>query len=163
VSDRYQIATSMVAVQVSFESGAPLLGRMFLLPRIAGHAGRETVIDRLNDGVAFFPLQVDEPRNGVVLVSKARVRFVVAPSSADDERVAAYRAAATQIGVIALFDEALSVSGVLFIDLPSQAARTLDYLNDQGRTHERLFVTLAQPGRDVFVNRSLVRYFRDST
>jgi hypothetical protein len=158
LSGSYRIETTAVGVEVTLDGGRPLVGQMFLRPSPA-HTGMETIIDRLNDTAPVFPLRVTVgPDQGVHLVNKARVRYLVAPSSGSDERVAGDRAAATQIGVTAVFDGDLSVSGVLFIGLPPQKARALDYVNDPGRE----FVTLAQPGQDVYVNRRLVRFFRDA-
>lgn len=158
MSDSYQIETATVAVEIHFETGAPLQGQVFLRPGAAAHYGTETLADRLNDGSPFFPVRVKGPGESVLLVSKARVRYVIGPSSAADERVASERAAATQVGVQAVFEDGSTTSGILFIDLPPEQCRPLDYVNDPGRH----FVALAQPGRDLFVNRALVRYFRDS-
>jgi hypothetical protein len=157
VTDLYQIQTETVSVEVTFDSGAPLVGRTFLRPS-ATHAGLETIEDRLNDAAACFPVRVDHPAPATLLVSKSRIRYVVAPSQGRDERIASERAAATQIGMTAWFDDDFSVTGILFIDLPPNLARALDYVNDA----DRKFVALAQPGRDVFVNRALIRFFHDS-
>ncbi len=156
--DTYHLETYTVTVEVSLGGGASLVGQMFLRPLAAGHGGRETVADRLNDGSPFFPLRVLEPVPATVLVGKAQVRYVLAPTPAGDERIALQRAAASQIGVTAVLDDGQTVSGILFIDLPPGHTRTLDYITLPDHT----FVEVAQPERDCFINRSRVRYFRDA-
>ncbi len=157
MSDSYQIDTCTVTVEVSLDTGPRLVGQMFLRPGAAGHTGTETVADRLNDGTPFFPLRVLQPEPATYLVGKAQVRYVLAPDSSGDERVALRRAASTQVGVVALLEDGEALSGVLFIELPPGHTRTLDYVN----LPDQQFVLMALPGHDCLINLSRVRYFLD--
>ena len=93
----------------------------------------------------------------VVLVGKAQVRYVVAPSLDDDDSVADERSSAPQLLVTAELDSGESITGVFFVDLPPGHVRTLDYVNDA----RRAFVPLAQLDREYLINRMFIKQLRD--
>jgi hypothetical protein len=152
VTSGYQIGTQAFAVEVCMASGPPLAGEMFLRP--GGVRASETVLERLNDGVAFFPLKAG---GNVLIVGKAQVRYVVTPSLDDDDSVAEERSSTPQILVTAELDSGEAITGVFFVDLPPDHVRTLDYVNDA----KRAFVALAQLDREYLINRSFIRHLRD--
>jgi hypothetical protein len=153
VASTYQIGTQSVPVEVFLVSGPRLAGEMFL--RLHAVGTLETVSERMNDGVAFFPLKSED--GSVHLVGKAQVRYVVTPSMDDDDRVSDERNHAPQVLVTAELDSGEAVTGVFFVDLPPGQVRTLDYLNDP----KRAFVPLAQLDREYLINRALIRHLRD--
>ncbi|HEX7124717.1 MAG TPA: hypothetical protein VF406_02935 [Thermodesulfobacteriota bacterium] len=159
MSDEYQIQTHVVPVEVSLGDGPHLVGHMFLRPHTAGHAGPETVADRLNDRTAFFPVRAAAPEPALLLVGKAQVRYVIAPDSGTIERVAFRRAAAVQIGASIMLDDGEVVSGIVFLDGVPGQVRPLDYLN----AIEDPFVTLVRPDQEYLINRTRIRYFVDIT
>jgi hypothetical protein len=153
VESSYQIGTQAVAVEVCMASGPRVAGDMFLRPGRV-RAG-ETVVERLNDGTPFFPLK--GPDGAVVLVGKAQVRYVVAPSLDDDDELADERSSAPQLLVTAELDSGEAITGVFFVDLPPGHVRTLDYVNEATRA----FVALAQLDREYLINRSFIKQLRD--
>jgi hypothetical protein len=134
-------------------TGTRLAGEMFLRP--GGVRAAETVAERLNDGVPFFPLRAVD--GAVVLLGKAQVRYVVAPSMDDDDDVADERSSSPQLLVVAELDSGEEITGVFFVDLPPGHVRTLDYVNDPKRS----FVPLAQLDREYLINRAFIRQLRD--
>lgn len=159
MSDEYQIRTDAVPVELSLGDGVRLSGQMFLRPSAAGHAGPETLADRLNDATPFFPFRASSPDQAVLLVGKAQVRYVIAPSSAANERVAVARAASVQLGASVMLDDGEILSGIVFIDNAPGHARPLDFLNGLVEP----FVVLADPSQEYLINRSRIRYFLDLT
>lgn len=157
MADEYQIHTDAVPAEVSLGEGARLVGHMFLRPSVAGHAGPETVADRLNDGTPFFPFRASAPDETVLLVGKAQVRYVIAPSSGANERVAFARAASVQLGASVMLDDGEVLSGVIFIDNAPGQARPLDFLNALVEP----FVVLVGETQEYLINRSRIRYFLD--
>jgi hypothetical protein len=153
VASTYQIDTQAFAVEVNMASGPPLSGEMFLRP--GGVRPSETVLERMNDGVAFFPLKTAD--GAVLLVGKAQVRYVVTPSLDDDDDVAEERSSVPQVLVTAELDSGQAITGVFFVDLPPEHVRALDYINEA----KRAFVALAQLDREYLINRAFIRHLRD--
>jgi hypothetical protein len=152
LASTYQIGTQAVAVEVYLASGARLAGEMFLRP--GGVRAAETVAERLNDGAPFFPLRVED---GIVLLGKAQVRYVLTPSMDDDDNVAEERSSVPQLLVTVVLDSGEEMTGVFFVDLPPEHVRTLDYVNDP----KRPFVPLAQLDREYLINRAFISRLRD--
>lgn len=157
MSDEYQIQTHVVQVEISLGEGPRLVGQMFLRPLTAGHAGPETVADRLNDKSPFFPLRAMTPEPALLLVGKAQVRYVIAPDSGTNDRVAFRRAASVQIGASIMLDDGEVVSGIVFIEGDPGHVRPLDFLN----TVDDPFITLVRPDQEYLINRTRIRYFVD--
>jgi hypothetical protein len=157
VSHDYQVETVPVPVEVTLDGGERLVGQMFLRLYAAGHAGRETIADRLNDDSAFLPLRLTEPVPTTLLVGKAQVRYLVGPDPNGDERIALMRAAALPVEASILLDDGEALTGTMFIEGVPGRTRALDYVN----LPDRPFLSLAQPGREYLVNRSRIRYFLD--
>lgn len=153
----YQIQTDAVPTEISLGDGVRLVGHMFLRASAAGHAGPETVADRLNDRTPFFPFRASAPDHAVLLIGKAQVRYVIAPDSGANERVAFARAASSQLGASVMLDDGEVLSGIVFIDNAPGHARPLDFLN--GLVDP--FVVLVGPTEEYLVNRSRIRYFLD--
>lgn len=159
MSGDFHIETRTVDVEVSLGDGPRLAGQMFLRPAAEGHAGPETVADRLNDGLPFFPLRVTEPEPATLLVGKGQVRYVIAPDPSGNERVALARATAAPVGASVLLDDGEALSGVMFVEPARGGDRPLDFVNRR----EQAFVPLVQPGRECLINRNRIRYLLDTS
>lgn len=157
MSDEYQIQTHLVPVEISLGDGPHLVGQMFLRPHTAGHSGPETVADRLNDRTAFFPVRAITPEPALLLVGKSQVRYVIAPASGTNERVAVQRAASVEVGASIMLDGGEVVSGVVFIEGVPGHVRPLDFLN----ALDDPFVVLVRPDREYLINRTRIRYIID--
>jgi hypothetical protein len=144
-------------VEVCMTTGSRLQGEMFLRPGSVAHAGAETVSDRLNDGSPFFPLKVSAPQPSVLLVGKAHVRYVIAPSMDDDDRIADGRSAAAQALVTAVMDSEEAFTGVFFVDMPPERVRVLDYVNEPSLS----FVPLTHLDKEYLLNRQHILHFKD--
>src|SRR5262245_57510142 len=146
-----------MAVEVCLTNGARLHGELFLSLGAEGHAGGETVADRMNDGRPFFPLRVTAPSPNVLLVGKAHVRYVIAPPLDDDDRISDTRSASAQVLVTAVMDSEEAFTGVFFVDLPPDKTRVLDYVNEAGAA----FVALAHLDREYLLNKAHILHFKD--
>ena len=153
----FQIGTRAMPVEVCMTTGSRVHGEMFLRPGALAHSGAETVADRLNDGSPFFPLKVNAPQPAVLLVGKAHVRYVIAPSMEDDDRVTDGRSAASQALVTAVMDSEEAFTGVFFVDLPPDKVRVLDYVNEPTLA----FVPLTHLDKEYLLNRSHILHFKD--
>lgn len=158
MSGDFQIDTYTVDVEVSLGDGPRLVGQMFLRQVASGHSGPETLADRLNDVLPFFPLRVTEPEPATLLVGKAQVRYVIGPDPTGDDRIALTRAMATQVGASVLLDDGQALSGVMFVELQPGHDRPLDFVNRP----EQRFVVLGQPGQECLINRNRIRYMVDT-
>ena len=158
MTGEFQIATYTIDVEVSLGDGPRLVGQMFLRHVADRHSGPETLADRLNDGLPFFPLRVSEPEPATLLVGKAQVRYVIGPDLSADERMAVTRAVATKVGASVLLDDGQALSGVMFVESPPGHDRPLDFVNQP----EQAFVVLAQPGHECLINRNRIRYMLDT-
>lgn len=158
MSSDYQIGTRALPVEVCMTNGTRLRGDMFLGLGAEGHAGVQTVADRMNDGKPFFPLRVTAPSPNVLLVGKSHVRYVIAPPLDDeDDRVVDVRSASPQLLVTAVMDSDEAFTGVFFIDLPRDRLRVLDYVNEQ----QLAFIPLAHLDREYLLNRAHILHFKD--
>ena len=154
----YQIGTRAMPVEVCLTNGARLRGEMFLGHGAEGHAGAETVADRMNDGRPFFPMRVTSPSPNVLLVGKSHVRYVIAPPlDHEDDRIEDVRSASSQLLVTAVMDSEEAFTGVFFVDLPPDRIRVLDYVNEP----HLAFVPLAHLDREYLLNRAHILHFKD--
>src|SRR5574341_1423542 len=125
------VPTRQVRVDVVSTDGIWCSGHLFLKPLAETHSGPETVLDRLNDGDLFLPVQLPGER-AITLVNKARVvRLVVRgglPGDAvtEDQENLAGRIEPVQVTVV----PGEQLSGWLSIQAPQWQARLSDYVNN---------------------------------
>ena len=146
-------------VLVCMTTGSRLQGEMFLRPGALAHGGEETVADRLNDGSLFFPLKVTSPQEAMLIVGKAHVRYVIAPSADDDDRVTDGRTSSPQALVTAVMDSEEAFTGVFFVESPPDKVRVLDYVNEP----RLAFLPLTHLDKEYLLNREHILHFKDMT
>jgi len=149
--DTLRVPQLEVPVKVLIDNGQILEGRVFV-PEIGpdGQPGR--VLDRLNDpDDHFLPMAVSDDRlllnkSGIVTVDLADVEHEVAGF-------------AEHVGTEALVRITLAVGtavvGKLFVRMPPQRARVLDFLNAAGR-----FIPVLTGEHVLLVQRSYVLFVR---
>ena len=148
----YHIEKSRCPVVVTTHSGETITGEMFLQPFARHDGGTERPLDILNAPEPFFPLAVSEEET--VLVAKEQVVEVSvgfdAAASDDDETFAQ-----PTIIEVRLINGATH-SGSIFLQLPSERPRLLDFLN---RDSQR-FITLHGTERRILINRQVIERVR---
>lgn len=123
----FRIVKDRCPVTLSLISGETVAGAMFVRHSEDGDPRRETVRDVLNAPERFFPLEMGE--GGTLLVAKDQVVDVLADVHEDGEelRHASARSARLDIALAGGFVR----SGLVFLELPAEQPRLLDYLNRQ--------------------------------
>ncbi len=125
------VPVRQVRVAVLSTDGLWSGGHLFLKPLAETHAGPETVLDRLNDGDLFLPVQLPGER-AITLLNKAHiVRAVVQdgqPGDAltEDQENLTGRIEPVYVTVV----PGQQLSGWLSIQAPQWQARLSDYLNN---------------------------------
>lgn len=131
--DPYRIEKSRVAVVLRLRSGERIRGAIFVQPSAYLHFEREEPVDLFNAAEPFLPVEVDG--GDVLLVAKDHVVEVEGAMGAhdDDLRLASARAATLTVTL----SDGVVRTGKVFLEMPSDRARVLDYLNS---IHDRFFV-----------------------
>ena len=144
----FRIVKDRCSVTVSLVSGETVAGAMFVRHSDDGDPRRETVRDVLNSAERFFPVEMGE--GGTLLVAKDQVVDVLTdvPDDGDELRRASARSARLDIALVGGFVR----SGLVFLELPAEQPRLLDYLN---RLTDH-FLTLYAPDGTRLVNRALI-------
>ncbi len=121
------IPTRLRTVTLVCVHGETIQGRMFLRLTAEGHAGPETLWDRLNGPEVFLPLQVDEAP--VVFVNKTQIlRVEAAPEDALPARTEGLVSTAPVALTLVNGDR---LTGELRIEGPPGSRRLSDVLNTQ--------------------------------
>jgi hypothetical protein len=155
----YLIPTHAVAVDVDLGDGRRITGEVFLHNATAAHGGDENILDLMNDESPFFPLRINKPKAGTVLVAKAQVHAMLVTSlAADSPRVAIERETASRFDVTIELDDGVKISGTVFVDTPPGRDRPLDFFNSA----KAGFFALTQGDNDVLVNRACVQLVHDT-
>ena len=133
---------------LSLVSGETVAGAMFVSHSEDGDPRRETVRDVLNAPERFFPVEMGE--GGTLLVAKDQVVDVLTElqDDADELRRASARSARLDIALAG----GVVRSGLVFLELPAEQPRLLDYLN---RLTDH-FLTLYAADGTRLVNRALI-------
>ena len=144
----FRIVKDRCPVTLSLISGETVAGAMFVRHSEDGDPRRETVRDVLNAPERFFPLEMGE--GGTLLVAKDQVVDVLAEvdDDADELRRASARSARLDIALAGGFVR----TGLVFLELPAEQPRLLDYLN---RLTDH-FLNLYAPDGTRLVNRALI-------
>jgi hypothetical protein len=144
----FRIVKDRCAVTLSLISGETVAGAMFVRHSEDGDPRRETVRDVLNASERFFPLEMGE--GGTLLVAKDQVVDVLADVHDDGEelRHASARSARLDIALAG----GVVRSGLVFLELPAEQPRLLDYLN---RLTDH-FLTLYTSDGTRLINRALI-------
>jgi hypothetical protein len=147
----YHIEKNRCPVVVTTHSGETITGEMFLQPFARHDGSSERPLDILNAAEPFFPLAVSEEET--VLVAKEQVVEVSVDLDAcgnDDEPFA--QPTVIEVRLI----NGATHSGSIFLQLPSERPRLLDFLN---RDTQR-FITLHGTERQLLINRQVIERVR---
>ena len=148
----YRIEKSRCPVVVTTHSGETIAGEMFLQPFGRHDGGMERPQDILNGDEPFFPLALSEDET--VLVAKDQVVEVsidIDPNeSFEDEMLS--RPTVIEVRLIS----GATHAGAIFMQLPLERSRLLDFLN---RDAQR-FLTLHGTERRLLINRRVIERVR---
>lgn len=151
-SSEYRIAKDRLPVVLTTVSGERITGEIFVQPYAPYRAGREEPQDILNAAEPWFPVACEDGET--VLVAKEQVVELEAVLPLDEDPV---RHAGMQPSVVELRLVTGELrSGALFIEVPSDRPRILDFLN---RVGER-FLLLHDREHLRLVNRRFIEYVR---
>lgn len=147
----YRIEKSRWPVVVKTHSGETVAGEMFLQPHGRPDGGAERPIDILNAAEPFFPLAL--PDGEMVLLAKSQV-LEVATESTDEvaDEVPLARPALIEVRLASGDTHA----GAVFLELPSDHPRLLDFLNRAGQR----FFTLHGTDRRLLISRQALERVR---
>ncbi len=132
--DSYRIEKQRLAVTLTLVGGGCLCGHIFVQPAPYGLPGGDDPLRIFNGTESFFPLQADG--GDVLLVAKDRVAEVCGPLRPADDELRSQSARRIHLE-IRLMGGAVR-SGFVLVELPSERARLLDFLNQ----HDQRFLTL---------------------
>lgn len=148
----YRIEKQRCAVVVTTHSGEIISGEMFLQPFGRPDGGTERPQDILNGADPFFPLAISDEET--VLIAKEQVvevslDFDPAESS---ENESLSRPTVIEVRLIS----GATHAGAIFLQLPLERPRLLDFLN---RDTQR-FLTLHGTERRLLINRQVIERVR---
>jgi hypothetical protein len=148
----YRIEKSRSPVVIKTHSGETITGEMFLQPFARPDGATERPGDILNGKEPFFPVAMSDGE--LILVAKEQVLELTTDVGRDeyDERSKMARPAVIEVRLISGETHA----GAIFLELPVEHARLLDFLN---REDER-FLTLHGSEHLVLINRSVIEHVR---
>ena len=153
MSDDYRIEKSRLSVVIMTAGGERMAGELFVQPFARYRSGPEQAPDIMNGSEPFFPFATDDGET--VLIAKDLVREVEIPATSDsgegDDSLGA-RSAMVELTLV----EGATVSGAVFLQVPYDRPRLLDFLN----RYDRRFITLHAPDGTRLVNRRLVERVR---
>lgn len=148
----YRIEKIRCPVVVRMHSGETVTGEIFLQPFVRPGGGDERPQDILNGRDPFFPLALED--GDTLLLAKDQV-LEVAIDHGDDVDDAIEALARPMVVEIRL-TSGDKRAGAIFLELPSERPRLLDYLN---REDER-FLTLHGTERRFLINRREIEHVR---
>ena len=148
----YRIEKSRCPVVVTTHSGETITGEMFLQPFGRHDGGTERPQDILNGDEPLFPLAISESET--VLVAKEQVVELFLDYDPHDSVEYEMLARPTVIEVRLI--NGATHAGAIFLQLPLERPRLLDFLN---RDTER-FLTLHGTERRLLINRRVIERIR---
>lgn len=150
--NEYRIEKSRWPVVVKTHSGETVAGEMFLQAYARPGGGAERPIDILNGDEPFFPLALADGET--VLLAKEQVITVATDDAVNAVPDTAEFARPAVIEVRLVSGD--THAGAILLELPSERARLLDFLN---RDHQRFF-TLYGLDRHLLINRQAIERVR---
>jgi hypothetical protein len=144
-SAAYRIEKTRLAMSVRLRSGLVIDGFVFLQTTpYGGRQGGEEPADMLNGSEPFFPLE--SHRGETLLIAKDQVLEAIAdiPLAIDELRRATARSADVEVTL----EDGSQRRGTVFIELPHERPRVLDFLNSAADR----FVTLYAGGTATLIN-----------
>lgn len=148
----YRIEKSRCPVVVTTHSGETFAGEMFLQPFGRHDGGMERPQDILNGDEPFFPLALSETET--VLIAKEQV--VELSLDYDPHDAVEYEMLSRPTVIEVRLITGATHAGAIFLQLPLERPRLLDFLN---RDTER-FLTLHGTERRLLINRRVIERVR---
>ena len=148
----YRIEKSRCPVVVTTHSGETIAGEMFLQPFGRPDGGMERPQDILNSDEPFFPLALSADET--VLIAKEQVVEVAVDLDPRDSEETESLSRPTVIEVRLI--SGATHAGAIFLQLPLERPRLLDFLN---RDTQRFF-TLHGTERRLLINRRVIERVR---
>ena len=148
----YRIEKSRCRVVVTTHSGETITGEMFLQPFGRHDGGMERPQDILNGDEPFFPLALSEEET--VLIAKEQV--IEVSLAFDPHDAVEYEMLARPTVIEVRLVNGATHAGAIFLQLPLERPRLLDFLN---RDVQR-FLTLHGTERRLLINRRVIERVR---
>lgn len=148
----YRIEKIRCPVVVRLHSGESVTGEMFLQPFVRPGGGNERPQDILNSTEPFFPLALAD--GDTLLVAKEQVLAIGTDHPEEDDEALGSLARPMVVEVRLINGD--RHAGAIFLDMPSERPRLLDFLN---RDDER-FLTLHGTERRFLINRQAIEHIR---
>lgn len=148
----YRIEKIRCPVVVRMHSGETVTGEIFLQPFVRPGGGNERPQDILNGREPFFPLALAD--GDTLLLAKDQVLEVATERGDDGEE--AIEALSRPMVVEIRLTSGDKRAGAIFLDMPTERPRILDFLN---REDER-FLTLHGTERRFLINRREIEHVR---
>jgi hypothetical protein len=147
----YRIPKTPRQIAMTLHSSETMTGDIFL-QQVGRYGSAEGPIDILNAPELFFPLRAE---NGdTVLVAKDQV--VSVHYNRSDVETALRAGVTPRIGVEVRLIHGQTFTGLVFLDMPEQHSRLLDFLN---RSRQR-FISLDTQDGQLLVNRGMIESVR---
>jgi hypothetical protein len=146
-----------VEVAIRFPGQEVVRGHLFLALTAKGHAGRETVLDLMNEPEPFFVLKV-EGQPPVRMINKERIIEVEVDTAGEYEEDQAAASLAKEEEMALTFQDGFTLAGRALVEMPPTKSRLIDFLNyterffalrDDRTTHivNRKHISHVKPGR----------------
>ncbi len=131
--------------------GIKLDVNFFLSQYAEGHSGRERILDVLNSGMAFLPVE-DLHTGAIFFLNKSNIMFVEIPERdlADEALLNPEKSVQVELAN----HEVLILS--IFIEMPEERSRVSDYLNFSPE-----FVYFCGKEKDLILNKAFVLSVKD--
>ncbi|HEX2781288.1 MAG TPA: hypothetical protein VHM30_17435 [Gemmatimonadaceae bacterium] len=147
----YRIEKIRCPVVVRTHSGETIAGEIFLQPFVRPGGENERPQDILNSDDPFFPVALSD--GDTLLIAKEQVLELSTPRDEGDD-------AAGTLGRPIVIEVRLvsgdKHAGAIFVDMPSDRPRLLDFLN----RHDERFLTLHGTERRFLINRQAIEHVR---
>lgn len=147
----FHLPRTMVPARITLTQGRPRAGTIFLGARVPQHDGPETPLEMLNRPEPFFPFQLEEDGD-ILLVAKGHMIELTVEHGpiADPDRLSA----AKELRLELVLTSGATLRGQATVELPEHHSRPLDYLNAGAEP----FFTLTTDESTHYVNRAHVLY-----
>jgi hypothetical protein len=148
MNNEYKIEKTRLPVVLTMVGGDRVTGDIFVQPYARYRPGRESAHDVFNGPEPYVPLATGPDQT--TLIAKDRVAEVESEAAMEDDPANTVAARTAEIEVH--MSNGTVRSGAIFLEVPLDRPRLLDFLN----RHDRRFFTLHTPDGMRLINRSLV-------
>ena len=142
----FKIPKVKAPLTIHFVGGNSVMGEVFLSPQSPYHAGKEKMLDLLNNEDFFFPLEA-ETTSSIRLIHKNSIMYITTHEEKGKHETV------KPVGVIIIRSDGEEMAGDLTIEEPAHRSRVLDFFNG----NDRLFFRLGTKDKTYYINRQHVR------